>query len=283
MAKRIKPTPALPNITADTRTSLESVNRATFNETIENAIRTNLAFPKDGTEDFEAPVPFLQVPTAELPDAAEWEGSMAYDTDLEQVVWSNGTAWVPLASGPVGTSVDLLTDPNADRILFWDDSDNAADWLIPVAPLSISGNNLQISTADETDVGVVDLATDAEIRSAATGAHGITADALETAAALVSLTESSGTIAVDWDTFINGIVTVDQTSVISNPTNGQPGTWRTIIVQGNDATNRTVTFGNQYIGPNLTDITDADNAKFYLVAIYCQTASLFWASCMASS
>ena len=279
MAKRVKPTPSAAAVTADVRTSLESVNRASFNETTENAIRTNLSMPKDGTEDYEAPFPFLQLATASLPDEAEWEGAMVYDTTAGTPVYSDGVSWVPLQFDiPI-----FSTDPGVDSGLFWDESDNAWDVWTPSAPLSFSGNNLQIATADETNVGVVDLATDAEIRAATTGAHTITADALESAAALVSLTETGGAIAVDWDTFINGTVTVDETSAIANPTNGQPGTWRTIKVIGNNSTPRTVTFGANYVGPNLADMTDVTSTKRYLVSIFCETTSVFWAVVIGSA
>jgi hypothetical protein len=116
-------------------------------------------------------------------------------------------------------------------------------------------------------------ATVANVRAAAANAL-LNAALLESAAAEVTLTETAGAVAVDWDTFINGVVTVDQASVISNPTNGQPGTYRTIRVLGNDATNRTITFGNQFLG-TLPTITDADNDKEYLLTIRCITATHF--------
>ncbi len=129
-------------------------------------------------------------------------------------------------------------------------------------------------TATESDLGVADLATDSEIRSAAIGAHALQAADLETAAAYVALTETAGAVAVDWDTFSNGEVTVDQNTVISNPTNGQPGTFRQIYVLGNDATDRTITFGNQFLG-ELPTITNADSGRAYLLTIHCKTASHF--------
>lgn len=46
---------------------------------------------------------------------------------------------VSLADGGTGVS---LTDPNADRIMFWDDSASAVTWLAPGAGLSITGTTL---------------------------------------------------------------------------------------------------------------------------------------------
>lgn len=121
---------------------------------------------------------------------------------------------------------------------------------------------------------LVSKATAAQVRAATVGPHAVTADLLASASALVGLTETAGAVAVDWNTFINGIVTVDQNTVISNPTNGQPGTWRSIIVAGNDATDRIITFGTQYQG-ELPVITDADSGRFYLLMIYCLTTTHF--------
>lgn len=128
-------------------------------------------------------------------------------------------------------------------------------------------------TADETDSGVLDLATDAEIRAAATGAHAITAADLETAAAFVALTDAAP-VAVDWDTGINFSLTVTASRQIGNPTNGQPGTTRRILVQASTSTDRTITFGNQFLG-EVPVITDCDDTKWYMLYLECITASHF--------
>jgi hypothetical protein len=64
---------------------------------------------------------------------------------------SNNPAWaqvalgtgvsgqLPLANG--GTAANL-TDPNADRILFWDDSAGAVTWLAPSSGVNISGTSI---------------------------------------------------------------------------------------------------------------------------------------------
>ena len=50
---------------------------------------------------------------------------------------------LPLANGGTETA---LTDPGADRIFFWDESDNETDWLVPGDNLSITGNNLNVAS-----------------------------------------------------------------------------------------------------------------------------------------
>ncbi len=100
-----------------------------------------------------------------------------------------------------------------------------------------------------------------------------TTDMIETASAFVAMTDSA-TPALDWDAGVNRSLTLSQNAVIQNPTNGQPGTWRTIVVQGNDGTDRVITFGNQYLG-DLPIIIDCDSTKWYRITIGCITATHF--------
>lgn len=118
----------------------------------------------------------------------------------------------------------------------------------------------------------VDKASAANVRAAASNKV-VTTDIVETASAFVALTDAT-TVAVDWDAGINFALTVTANRIIGNPTNGQPGTWRTIYVLGNDATDRTITFGNQYLG-GVPTITDAYNARGYLLMIFCITTTHF--------
>lgn len=125
--------------------------------------------------------------------------------------------------------------------------------------------------ANADDVAV-DKASTANVRAAASNKV-LTSDLLESAAAGVALTDAA-TVAVDWDAGINFTLTVTASRAIGNPTNGQPGTWRTILVQGNDTTDRTITFANQYLG-EVPTITDCDSGRWYLLMIYCVSTTHF--------
>lgn len=57
--------------------------------------------------------------------------------------YNPGGTDVALADGGTGVS---LADPNADQILFWDDSLGALTWLTVDSPLTLSGTNLGLST-----------------------------------------------------------------------------------------------------------------------------------------
>ncbi len=65
------------------------------------------------------------------------------------VVYSAGGTDVALADGGTGAS---LSDPGADRILFWDDSAGAIAFLVPNCNLAISGTNLNASGGGGTTI-----------------------------------------------------------------------------------------------------------------------------------
>jgi hypothetical protein len=125
----------------------------------------------------------------------------------------------------------------------------------------------------------VDNASDANIRAAA-GNKVVTSDLIESASALVALTDAAP-VAIDWDTGVNFSLTVTTDRQIGNPTNGQPGTWRTILVQGDDATDRVITFGDQFLG-DVPTITTCDSGKWYLISIFCVTTTHFVASAVVA-
>lgn len=132
----------------------------------------------------------------------------------------------------------------------------------------------QAATTSAT--GVIELATDAEVRSATTGNLALTPAHIESASADVALTDAS-TVAIDWDTGINFTLTVTANRTLGNPTNGQPGTTRTVLVQGNDTTDRTIAFDTQYLG-EVPTITDCDSGVWYLISIYCVSSTHFVAN-----
>lgn len=92
-------------------------------------------------------------------DESKLDASVNASLDLADSAYQPGGTDVALADGGTGAS---LTDPNADRILFWDDSAGAMTWLTASTGLTISGTNMTARTASATQTGIVELATDAE-------------------------------------------------------------------------------------------------------------------------
>lgn len=90
------------------------------------------------------------------------EGIVAYVQDEDAEYKWNGTAWVAYGGSgyaPGGTDVALadggtgasLTDPNADRVLFWDDSAGAVTWLAMGTGLAITGTTLDATGGSYSD------------------------------------------------------------------------------------------------------------------------------------
>lgn len=90
-----------------------------------------------------------------LPSGTTIDGSTVYLV---------GGADVSLADGGTGTS---LTDPNADRIMFWDDSAGAVTWLSMGAGISISDTTLTLDSDLQTWAGVTPSANGQSLVSAA--------------------------------------------------------------------------------------------------------------------
>ena len=128
----------------------------------------------------------------------------------------------------------------------------------------------QAATTSAT--GVVEKATDAEVRDASADKF-LSADHLTTAMARVTLTDAT-TVAFNWKSGFDFGLTLTASRILGNPTNSIPGTWRTILVFGNSTTDRTLTFGNQYLN-ELPTLTDIDSAQPYLLSIYCESAAVF--------
>lgn len=120
---------------------------------------------------------------------------------------------------------------------------------------------------------ITTTATAAQIRSAATGNLAVTAASIETASALVTLTDAA-TIAIDWDSFVSASLVIAGNRTLGNPTNGQGGTYRTFYIAGNDGTLRSLAFDTFYHGalPALADIT---SGKTYLITIFCVNTTFF--------
>lgn len=135
----------------------------------------------------------------------------------------------------------------------------------PVTWLSCIGFDEPVQGTD-TVAGLYETATPAEVY-AATAAKVITAALLETAGAPVALVDAAPVL-VDWDAGINFTLTVSADRQIDNPTNGQPGTSRTITIKGSDGTDRAITWDTNYKG-DIPVTTDCDNGKWYKFNIYC--------------
>lgn len=142
-------------------------------------------------------------------------------------VWS--ATDIGLADGGTGAS---LTDPNADRIYFWDDSAGSTDWLAP-------GNSIAITTTT--------IDTIQDIRTTATPSF-----------SSLSLTVAGTGLSVTQDAVMGGYLRVGSTSAPTNTTAGDVTLTR-LIISDNSA------FGtNGRIIRSLGSMTDtAAGAAYY--------------------
>ena len=113
------------------------------------------------------------------------------------------------------------------------------------------------------------------MRSAAAGGKILTADLIEGASALVAMTDGAS-IAFDWDAGLARTVTLEGNRTLANPTNGQPGTWRTVLITQDGTGSRTLSFGSQYkfvqgVAPALTATAGATDA----LSVLCVSATSF--------
>lgn len=190
----------------------------------------------------------------------------------------SGDNTVTLRYVPVGTAQELDFDgepyvPGGEPVAIGDGGTGASTAEEAFANLK------QAATTDSA--GVVAKATTGEV-AAATADKYIAADHLQTASAAVALSDGA-TVAVDWKaSAANFSLTVAGDRTVGNPTNGIPGTWRSIIVQGNDATERTITFGSNY-GGEVPEITDCSATQWYEIIIRCVTTTHFIASARDAS
>lgn len=109
MANPVQPVPSLPPVKSGTKEEQQAGVKANLLILIDHARRINSALVKDGTEAMGAPLPLASYETADLPDATLYEGAVAYDTDLDQLVYSDGSAWLPVGAGSLTADITSYT------------------------------------------------------------------------------------------------------------------------------------------------------------------------------
>lgn len=210
-----------------------------------------------------------------LPTGAVNGGSVqTFTYDSGDDCWYVGsffsTTTLPLTGLLLHDGTELTTPATDDELAIYDLS-TTTNKRITLANI-VSATTL---AATETTGGFVEKATDAEIRAATTGAKAVMAEDLESASAFVTISDGA-TITPDWDAFINGTITMSGNRALALATNIQTGTWRTIWVQGNDGTDRTISLGAGYLGTQVAAwnaLTFNSSTKRYILPLFALSTS----------
>ena len=142
---------------------------------------------------------------------------------------------------------------------------------------SITGMSATQLTSGTVPAARLSEATAANIHAGAANVL-ITPAVMETASEEVTLTDAA-TIAVDWSTFLTGVVTLGGNRTLGAPTNAEPGTWRTIRVVQDGTGSRTLAYNAVYLTADNETITLSTGAGSKdTLYIYCETTSLFHVS-----
>ena len=132
---------------------------------------------------------------------------------------------------------------------------------------------------DSGYMAALDRATAEQIRGF-TGDAGLTAERLADAAALITPSGASNW-APDWAAFVSANWELTGNRTLSNPTNVIPGTTRVFRAAGNDATERTISFGSNYVGDLNGGPVNSTTPLLFM--LYARTTTEIWVSAMEDS
>lgn len=135
-----------------------------------------------------------------------------------------------------------------------------------------TGDNLAGGTVGGSPSTPLSIASDADVQASTEGKV-IHAGHLQSANVYEALSDGA-TVAVDWSLAMHFTLTIAGNRIIGNPTNGIPGQYRTILVQGDSGTDRTITFDTQILG-DVPTITDCDSTRWYKLYLECITPTHF--------
>ncbi len=78
----------------------------------------------------------------------------------------------------ISAPLTIPADPNADRLLFWDDSAGATAWLTPGSGLTITTTTITVDASSTTVSGIIEIAIASEVNTGTDATRAVSPDAL---------------------------------------------------------------------------------------------------------
>lgn len=122
----------------------------------------------------------------------------------------------------VAGKITAFADPNADRIVFWDDSAGAFVALTASTGLTISDTNMTVRSASATQTGIVELATTAETETGTDATRAVTPDGLHDMTTLAG----AGWLKDEDDMVSNSATTVPSQQSVKAYVDSKGFTWK---------------------------------------------------------
>ena len=103
-----------------------------------------------------------------------------------------------------------------------------------------------------------------------------TVTALNAGVASIATLTDAATIAVDWSAFYNAQVTITDDRTLGLPTNGQPGTWRSIDVIQDGTGGHVLSFASGYHSPQgIAPLVPVEAGARTKLSLFCRTTEIF--------
>lgn len=152
MAHRIGRTPQINQPSSNRIEDIRGLARTIFIDSTDIRARLVDALPKDGSEAMEGPLRLASYTTVNLPSATGIAGALVYDSTTQEVKYSDGTNWIPLAKVSA-IRIRLTQDETFTVGTSQDYATMQAAWNDICANYDLAGFTVTLQLANQTHTG----------------------------------------------------------------------------------------------------------------------------------